>query len=295
MGHADGNEGFPPNSGFNVVLRGFDRVEVQRHLADREHAIRKLASQRDAAQARADELNNRLELANSTIAELHAKLDRLCATPIEAHSLSERLDHMLRLASAEAAEIKAKAEEEASGLRRNYERKIKQLEYERQQQADEQAQVIASARKKAEAIVARAEHQRQQADTSAERRRRQADAEAKEVIRQELIASHAEAERLVSEAKAEAERLVSEATAETQRLLDETNKEIERLHSVRLQVSGQLAEALGAIQKSAPMLEPLLEERDNRSDPAGSTEPTNAMSVTSITKARFNTNPAAQR
>ncbi|MGH3437184.1 MAG: hypothetical protein ACRDRN_12035 [Sciscionella sp.] len=249
MHPAQGGEYLQPRSGFNIVFRGFDRVEVQRTLADRDREIRQLSGERNSARARADDMARRLEATNSQLRQLSAKLDRLCAAPITAHGLSERLEHMLQLANAEATDIVSKAEAEASDLRASYQRKIAHLEHERKSSAEEHRTLMEGARAEAERIISQAEQRRRQADAEAERRRRQADAEAKNLLRKEQDA-----------AKAETERQTRQATEDAERRVIEAKRTLETLRTRRRQISEQLTSALEKIQESVPMLAALPEE-----------------------------------
>lgn len=257
----------PPHAptDFTVVFRGFDREEVQRHLDERDRKARALVGQRDAARARSDDLARRLEAAKKQHDEMRAQIDRFCRTPIEAHGLSERMEHMLALANEEAADIVTQAERKAAELRGEYENKISELDAERTRQQQEHDAVLAEARKEAERLAEQAREKRGQADAEAERRRRKADADAEEENRKRKEASAEEADRLVREAKADASRRIAEATAE-----------VDRLRELRGKISNQLGGVLGQIERSAPLLRALPEEDaggDSGETPDGEAEP----------------------
>ncbi|MBO0840726.1 MAG: hypothetical protein J2O49_07895 [Sciscionella sp.] len=264
----DGTEYTQPNASFNVVFRGFDRTEVQRQLEHRDHTIRQVVGQRNAARSRADELARRLDAANSKINELAARVDQLCKPPLQAHDLSERLNHMLRLANAEAADIVAKAEKQAAGIRGDYERKIAQLETERKQQSDEHAKTMAGAKADADKTVAEAKTQADKAIASANAEAHktvaEAKAEADKLItdaRQTSTAmdndARAKAANELAASKAKAQKLVAEATEEAHRRVTEARAEVERLRGLRGRISRQLSDALTAIGRSGALLEPL--------------------------------------
>jgi chromosome segregation ATPase len=246
---------------FTIVFRGFDREEVQRHLDERDRKARALVGQRDAARGRVDDLARRLEAAKKQHDEMRAQIDRFSRAPIEAHGLSERMEHMLALANEEAADIVAQAERKASDLRGEYERKISELDAERTRQREEHDSVLAEAMKEANQHSEQAREKREQADVEAERRRRKADADAEEENRKRKDASAEEADRLVQEAKADAARRISEATAE-----------VDRLRELLGKISTQLGGVLGQIERSAPLLRSLPEERE-----AGGEEPDSAV------------------
>lgn len=249
--------------GFSVVWRGYDREEVNRYLGDREQSIRQVASQRDAARSRADELSRRLDRGQAQISELSKKVDELCKPPLQAHDLSERLDRMLKLANAEAAEITSKAEAEASDLRANYEQKIAELEENRQKQAAEHRTLMESTARDAEQAAKETERRRAQVEAEAEARIKNAEVTSRAAIESEESASKQKITKEQAASKSEAERVVREATETARRRVEEANREVERLRGLRTKISTQLSDVLGRIKQSGSLLEPLAEELEN--------------------------------
>ncbi|MGH3621293.1 MAG: hypothetical protein ACRDQ5_05805 [Sciscionella sp.] len=266
---------------FSVVWRGYDREAVHRYLGDREQSIRQIASQRDAARSRADELSRRLDRGQAQISELSKKIDALCKPPLQAHDLSERLDRMLKLANAEAAEIISKAETEASDLRGNYERKLATLEEDQKRQAAEHSVLMESTKRDAEKAAKEAEQRRAASDAEAEARIKKAEATSRANTERQESASKEQTAKEQAASKAEAERVVREATETARRRIEEANGEVERLRGLRSKISTQLDDALGRIKQSGSLLEPLADERD--------TEKT----VPSVTKSDKAEQPAA--
>lgn len=122
MAHGDGIHG--GGSAFDVVLRGYDRRQVDDHLAALEGRLaatsgqcNELRLQRDAAAARVHELEQRLNGApavNATSAPTYSAAPAAPAPVSDAARLDgfgARVEAILRLATEEAAAIRASAED----------------------------------------------------------------------------------------------------------------------------------------------------------------------------------------
>ena len=95
-------------------MRGYDRDQVIDFFRRFDAEMRVIAADRDAATANARELADNLELAREEIEELRREVNKLSVPPTTVQGMSERVSSMLRLASDEASEIRARSEAEAA-------------------------------------------------------------------------------------------------------------------------------------------------------------------------------------
>ncbi|SEF24590.1 DivIVA domain-containing protein [Amycolatopsis pretoriensis] len=102
---------------FALAVRGYDREQVDEHLADLHDEIRLLTLDRDAAVAKAETLLRHLESARAEAADLRVRLNRLASAPAEPDALGERVRLMLELARAEADAIVSTAHRRAAAVR----------------------------------------------------------------------------------------------------------------------------------------------------------------------------------
>jgi DivIVA domain-containing protein len=101
---------------FALAVRGYDREQVDEHLAELHEEIRLLALDRDAAVAEAENLVRCLENSRTEAANLRARLDRAVTTPADPAVLGERVRRMLELARAEADAVVGAAQRRAAGM-----------------------------------------------------------------------------------------------------------------------------------------------------------------------------------
>ncbi|NBH04987.1 DivIVA domain-containing protein [Amycolatopsis sp. SID8362] len=106
----------PLPTSFALTLRGYDREQVDEHLAETQEELRLLTLDRDAALAEAETLTRRLEAARTENDRLRARLDRLAATPADPAAVGDRVRRMLELARAEADTIVANARRRADAI-----------------------------------------------------------------------------------------------------------------------------------------------------------------------------------
>jgi cell division septum initiation protein DivIVA len=102
---------------FALAVRGYDREQVEEHLAELHEEIRLLTLDRDAAITEAETLLRHLESARTEAADLRARMERLARTPADPGALGERVRLMLELARAEADTIVATAHRRAAAVR----------------------------------------------------------------------------------------------------------------------------------------------------------------------------------
>ncbi|MFX1760824.1 hypothetical protein [Rhodococcus sp. As11] len=252
----------PSHLPFSIVRKGFDRDEVTNYFARFEAELRVTATDRDAAAAQARDLARQLENARNEIDELRKDVDRLSVPPTTAEGMSDRISRMLRLASDEASELRARAEADAAEmislaeqegirLRGDYEKKLAELEDTRVAFAAEHERTMTAARAEAERIVAaaRAEAERLAAEAEAKREQVQQDFEITMAERRTKVlgsldelerTSKAEAERRLEEATQEAERRLTQATEQSERKVSNARDLTEELRVLRGRILGQL-------------------------------------------------------
>lgn len=289
MQRAEDTELVPLKTTFDIVWRGFDRDQVMRHLASIEEDVRMLTADRDASASQVDDLTGRLEAARSEIDELTKKIDALHKAPMNAAELGERLNRMLELANAEAAEITARAqaaaehtwssaEEAATNLRTRYQRMLTELDNQREEMAREHRETMEKANAEAKKKTTDAERRMRQMDEAAEKRRNKIEqefeaamtrrrADLDQEIAERQAASKAEADKRLREATAEAERRVRVATEEAERRTAEANRRVSELLALRAKVSEQLGATLNLFQDVTSLLRPVSgEERLHDAD-----------------------------
>ncbi len=93
-----------PTGGFTMVMRGFDRVQVEQHVRTLEAA---LAQQR----ARTQELDKQIVRLRQELAEATTSLREVDQPSYS--GLGARIEHLLRLAEEQASELVGQAEAEA--------------------------------------------------------------------------------------------------------------------------------------------------------------------------------------
>src|SRR3712207_166621 len=140
---------------FDVVLRGYDRHQVAETIERLEADIRVALADRDAAAARSPDLAGQLSA-------LHGELDALrrkaaSSGPTTFENISERIQHMLRLAEEEAAEIRRSADEEARALREHTAAEERAMHERHAAGQAEVDRMIAEARQNAEQIASKAQ------------------------------------------------------------------------------------------------------------------------------------------
>jgi len=236
----------PLGAGFDITKRGYSRMQVEEHLEQLDGQLKILAADRNAAAAQAAELTSQLEVARTTIDDLHKQVERLAQPPTTLEGLSERLQRMLRLtqdeceemrakAAAEAEHVRAKAEAEADELRSRYEIQLKELDERRIAMEHEHRGVLEKARAEASEITEAATLASAAAEAEALSRR----AQVEEDFEIAMASRRTESMRALAEqeatSKSEAERRVREATEEANR----------RRHDAITESTARLQEATG--------------------------------------------------
>jgi hypothetical protein len=214
-----------------------------------EEELRLVTADRDAALAHAESLARQLEEARTHNAELRARVDRICRTPIDPDALTERLRRRVELAHAEAEEIVtrargaadqhwANAEQAAGRLRHRAEQLVAELDRRRAEMEAEHRELMDRAHRQIEATTRQAERRRRELDEQAARLREQIEAD----FHQAMTLRRAEAMRALAE--------------EQQRV----RARIDALRGQRDRIAGELRAAQALLADTELLLRPLPEE-----------------------------------
>ncbi|MCK0092291.1 hypothetical protein MWU77_16040 [Rhodococcus sp. F64268] len=274
----------PSHLPFSIVRKGFDRDEVTNYFARFEAELRVTATDRDAASAQARDLARQLENARNEIDDLRKDVDRLSVPPTTAEGMSDRISRMLRLASDEASELRARAESDAAEmvslaeqegirLRGDFEKRLEDLENRRLACEEEHSRTMAAARTEADRIVAaaRAEADRRAAEAESKREQVQQDFEITMSERRSKLlgsldelerSSKGEAERRLEQATSEASRRLAVATEASERKIANAKGLTEELLVMRGRILGQLDAVREQLDGVPDMLAAATEETD---------------------------------
>lgn len=213
----------PPQ--FDMVLRGYDRIEVDEYVRDARRTTQKL----QAELAQSEERHRRAEQhAESVEREMTAARSRPAAPAEEGFGM--RAERLLRIAEQEAAEIRSGASREAAATLQQ-----SRAEAERARHEAEQALITRSSRFDEQAAQRTAELQQ----------REQQIAEQLEVARNEAEAVEAAARRAADQYRermqADAEEVVARARSEAGQIRDQAGQELARLTGLQDNVRAELA------------------------------------------------------
>lgn len=240
--HPDRHDG-EDGSWFTVVLRGYDRGEVDTRLAELDHRIHDEIRRADAAE-------QSLSAARAQVRRLQEQLENDSAARAgeerraEEAGFGRRVERVLQAAEQEAAELRERA-------------------------ADEAAEIVERARREAEDRRSRTEEallgraatlDREFASRSSTLDDREHDADRRErdlaererTVSDRLSGVHIEAERILADARSDAEQTLSTARAEAAALLRDAEqgagerrsavvRDVERLAALRDDVRDELA------------------------------------------------------
>jgi cell division septum initiation protein DivIVA len=244
-----------PGLPFGIVRRGYDRDEVQHYFDRFETELRLTATDRDAAATQARNLANQLEDARDQIASLQDDVDRLSVAPTTAEGMSDRISRMLRLASDEASEVRARAqseaaevvsiaEQDATAMRASCEAQLAEIQEKRSALEIEYDQTLASARTEAARIIEAAQSEASRLSAESEARRKAVQHDFEVTIAERRTSLTRALEDLETTTKAEARQRVKDATEEAQRIVETANHQADR----RIAYSKELAEELRVLR-----------------------------------------------
>jgi DivIVA domain-containing protein len=226
-----------PN-GFDVVLRGYDRRQVDDYLDRVEAAL-------NDADARHAEDAGRLAALESQVTDMHARLAdaerRAEGRPEPAPVAGDRIAAMLRLADEEATAIRAAASDEAERIISDAQLQAGQESAKRTAELDRREQDIATAHEQATALIA-------QAQRDAEGIRAAAEQQA-EGMRQQ---AHEELRQMHETGQLEAAAMTNEARRQVEELSRQRDAIAAQLQSLRDTLSGAVGPLSAPVDASGP-------------------------------------------
>ncbi len=220
----------PDRSRFGVVLRGYDRIEVDEYVGEVERQVARLQAELARSDDRLRRAEQRLETVERENRAVHARLD---ATAAHAAPVSEgfgmRAERLLRLAEQEAVAVRAEAAEEAVLLRQQVREDV-----ERQRHEAEQALIARSAQFDEHTAQRTAELARREQQVSEQVTAARDEAEAVQA------AAHRTAAELRRRAEVESDEVRVRAAAEAVALREQAEQELERIAALQSGVRGEL-------------------------------------------------------
>jgi cell division septum initiation protein DivIVA len=207
---------YAPSRGFDTVMRGYDKPQVDREIGRLDDDVRITTAERDAAAARSADLAAQLASAQAQIESLRRQL-RAASEAITADNVDGHVKQILQAAKAEAAKIRADAQAEAEQLRVGG--------------TDSATRARAAAQAEAERILAAATERMAAAEDTYKRRIAEAEqhrADIESSLAQSAERTRAEEERLSAEAGAERDRLDRESAERREALEKEVRERCAR-------------------------------------------------------------------
>ena len=238
-------------SGFDVVLRGYDRRQVDDYL-DRVEVALTEADERHAQDG------ERISALEKHVAQVQQELAdtsrRASGQPEPASLLTARLAEMLRLAEQEATAIRAEATTEAESVvgvakaqaaRESSERDdaLRKREQEVARAAETAESSTLQAQKDAEALRARAQAGADELRTAGEQEARTVRGDAR-----------AEAEKVVGQARQDVQVLHEQARHEAAAMTADAGRQVEQLLAQRDAIAGQLQNLRDAVSAAVAPL-----------------------------------------
>jgi hypothetical protein len=222
-----GSPGADPGARFQIVVRGYERSQVDQFAAHQLRLVQELRAALAQTENRLRQATERVEAGAAENERLRSQLSAT-GTPIT-EGYGARAEKLLRLAETEAAEMRASASRESIVLMEQSRQAAEQHRHESEQ-----------------AVIARF----RELDQDARRRSTELE-DREEKTAQQIAAGRAESERLRAsameaatklrdEAKAEAELLKARARAEAGRTREEARIELNRVTEVRADVHAEL-------------------------------------------------------
>ncbi|MGI9092771.1 MAG: DivIVA domain-containing protein [Mycobacteriales bacterium] len=228
-----------PGASFDVVMRGYDRSQVDEHVERLGSDLRIASADRDSAAARSADLASLLATANAQVTSLEQKLESTGLPSYE--RMGERIAGMLSMAEAEAEDIRRKAHGDMAATRAERDQLDAEIRTIREETARDCAAEVAAARAQAAAILddaqaaaakvgadaaderARSDAARAAADRAADDARRKADSDS--LAAREAADAAASSAREAADATATAAREAADAAAAAARA--EANEDFE--------------------------------------------------------------------
>ncbi len=241
--------------------------EVRLFAADRDAALRQadeLAKQLDQARARIEELKGHLDQARQTPPPAAAPEPVAQDTPDQAK-------RKLQIAEATAAETHARAEaaaettwahaeSAATKLRERYQTLLSDLDKQQAEIIGEHQSLMEKARSEAAELTTVAVQRRKELDEQAEQRRRQIESEFTQEMGDKRKAALDALAREEVARKTEVDQRVTAAVADADSRINRSNQEAARLRDYRERIADQLRSATSLLNDAGSLLDPLPEE-----------------------------------
>jgi colicin import membrane protein len=259
MATADASSPF----GFDLVRHGYERGQVNQHVANLESNLQLLMADRDAARAQVAELTRQVN-------QLREQATGVTQPVPDVH---KELKVLLEVTKAEAAEITARAQaaaeqtfassqQAAAKLRGRYEFLVADLEAQQTQMHKEHIDALERVQAELKKMAAEAEARRSKFGEEADRQHMQVEQEFESAMAARRAALEQEIAQRRASSEQQAATLVSEATADAQRRTAEADEKVNKLSTLRQRVSERLRETGQLLNQSSGLLEPLEAEGD---------------------------------
>jgi cell division septum initiation protein DivIVA len=228
---------------FDTVLRGYDRRQVDERLSFLRAELAAAEDGLRTSQQRSSSLEGELEQART-------KLTQRSDTDME-NSFGFRVERILRLAEAEAKQVRTRADNEATELMKQAAADAEERRQQVEQELETRIELAERDVGEREAAVSQRERQveadaaafRREADQLRATARSEVEAMRKEArIEVEELRSNArtEADRMLAVAKAEAEKQIADADSAVTEREHAGERELDRLTSLHDEVGGRL-------------------------------------------------------
>lgn len=191
----------------DVVMRGYDRRQVEELLERLEAESAAATADRDAALARSADLAAQLANAFAEAESLRRKVRSEASSVVTAENVSDRIRAMLELAEEEAARLREEADQYGAQVRRSVDQDVDRIRAEAQAEAERMTSAAAGRMSEVEAAY---QARITEGDSYL--------AEQRALAASESRASRAALETEIAQASAERERLDAEHLTERERL-----------------------------------------------------------------------------
>jgi cell division septum initiation protein DivIVA len=229
---------------FVTVVRGYERVEVDRYVGQVHRTLARLRSELTEAEERRRRAEQRVETMESENRALRQRLDSASAVPEEGFGV--RAEKLLRLAEQEAAELRSEAAEEVAVLRQQVREDV-----ERQRHEAEQALIARSAQFDEHAARRTAELQQRE-----------------QQIAEQLTAARGEAEAVQAAARRAADHYRQRVEADVEQVKARVNAEVTQIREAATQELDRLATLESGVRMELQRLSTRLTHEISRHAPA---------------------------
>jgi len=224
-------------TGFDVVLRGYDRRQVDDYVDRVEIALADADRQAGTDGERITTLENEILSLHTRLAEAE---QRAAGLPEPASLVGERLATMLRLAEEEAEQMVVQARERAELSTQERTAELDQREAEVQGAALAAEQTRLTAQRDAEALRGRAQQEASALQTEARRTADEAVAQAREEAVTLRAKALEQAEAKIRTAEKDAKAIHEDARSRAGELLEDARHQVEEIQAQRDAIAAQL-------------------------------------------------------